>query len=83
MGTTQAVSALNHEEEELLHIRHLKVTNFRDVAYLQQKPESVERASDAPSPLRRNAIERYAKVAGEVDYIVTLVLNEFFEGKWS
>jgi len=28
-------------------------------------------------------IERCAKVAGEVAYIVTLALNEFFEGKWT
>ena len=28
-------------------------------------------------------IERCAKVAGEVAYVVTLALNEFFEGKWT
>jgi hypothetical protein len=28
-------------------------------------------------------IERCAKVAGEVVYVVTLALNEFFDGKWT
>jgi hypothetical protein len=28
-------------------------------------------------------IERCSKVAGEVAYVVTLALNEFFEGKWT
>ena len=27
--------------------------------------------------------ERYAKVAGEVVYITTLALNEYFDGKWT